>query len=169
MRNLFYFLFFFLALPPLKAQTNPADDKVLFLNKKNQHSISLEFLAISHTYVHQFNPKVNLGYKLQSGAGFKIPMSFKFDHYHLGIDLLELQLIYRIALNSFYFDLGPKISLNYFPINADGISYGFEFSSFYIFGKVQMGIRLDYRLYFESNEFSLTNFYFVPLVVGFNF
>ena len=45
-----------------------------FLNKKNQHSLSLEFAALSYTYVHQFKPKLNLGVRAQIGLGFKLAL-----------------------------------------------------------------------------------------------
>ncbi len=169
MRNLLYFLFFLLALPSLKAQTNPADDKVLFLNKKNQHSISLEGVALSYTYVHQMYPNLNLGLRIQAGVGIKFLLKqhhfFELDKV---VDVIKLQLIYRKdILNNFYFDIGPLAAIG---IGENlGFSSGIDLTSYYQIKKVHIGFRIEGILYFYNNKSDFVGITIIPIVMGINF
>ena len=141
-----------------------------FLNKRNQHSLSLEFASLSYTYVHKFKTKFNLGVRFQAGLRAKYSIDCWGCKDAYGLDVFELQILYRLPIShKFYFDMGPKIAFIYFPEKYDGLSYGVQASAFYTFWKMHIGIRLDYNIFFYYGDMSKSHLYAVPFVIGFNF
>ncbi len=134
---------------PLFGQNNNKEGSYFttkpFLNKKNQHSLSIDVLALSYTYVHQFRPKLNLGVRFQAGLRAKFALDTWKASEGAGMDILELQVLYRLPISrKFFLDMGPKMTLIYYPDEYDGISY-------------------------YHDEISASHIYAVPFVIGFNF
>ncbi|MCK5774832.1 MAG: hypothetical protein KAH25_01580 [Bacteroidales bacterium] len=141
-----------------------------FLNKKNQHSLSLEAIALSYTYVHQFKPKLNFGFRIQAGLGFKLALKqhhfFELMHAY---DVIKLQLIYRFPLTKgLYFDVGPMAT-----VGSDGesgvISYGLQLSTFYRIKRVHIGMRIESTSFYINTSHNYIGISLIPIVLGFNF
>jgi len=164
---------FVLLIASLFGQNNTKQSSDLtksFLNKKNQHSLSLEFAALSYTYVHQFKAKINIGLRVQAGMGLKLEL--KQHHYFEimhSVDIIKLQLIYRLPLSSsLYFDIGPIAAIGYNGEDGE-ISYGVELSTYYSMKKAYIGARLEstYHLVNTSNKYA--GIALIPIVLGINF
>jgi hypothetical protein len=174
---------------------NAQEEKPSFLENKNQNSFEVETLAaFSYAYAHKFNPRLNLGVRIQFGLGIRIlltdpsfytvcdqcpagsgPAHEKVRAAGGGIyfDVLKLQFFYRInPLKNSYFEFGPFATVGYMNEMSGGISTGLEASAFYTVSHFHIGTRLtagwQFMLakHFNSNYFGL---YSIPIVIGVNF
>lgn len=148
------------------------DNKLSPLNKINQHSISLEPIAVSYTYVRQIKPLLNLGLKLSVGAGFGVEIlpSDRFADNGI-IDYLKIQALYRWIPNKrIYLDAGPHVSFS-FVGETGGIMYGLETSVFYLIKRFHIGFKFQGVFYTENfdtyseDRFSL---FVNPIIIGIN-
>lgn len=167
--------------------------KQSFLNKTNQHSISIEFATVSYSYANKINKNLTLGARVQIGFGMRYMLTDPSFYYDCGqceqpiwrkvraitngfLDIAKLQLFYRAAISKhFYFDVGPygSVGIMGFEWWGDGYSLGLEASAYYTVGKLHLGLRMQAGWQFISLSRVDNNNYFAvfvtPLVFGFNF
>ena len=173
-RRILYTAVFVFLIASLFGQndTDETDDLTKsFLNKKNQHSLSLEAAALSYSYVRQFSPKLNLGVRFQAGLGFQflsLPNAFFNDFL---IDIIKVQLIYRLPVSDhFYFNIGPYGAVS-FSSEGGGYNYGLQASVFYTVKRIHLGLRIESGMYTDVDEGHPNTFgiFITPFVIGINF
>ncbi len=143
-----------------------------FVFKKNQHSISASYAALSYSYAHQFKQNLTLGVSGQIGFAHRyyiIGSSFRYNDAALDyngksqfgethefgdyfVDLLKVHFFYRPSTGDhFFFDLGPYFSFGYLntlkntelTFNNGGFSAGLEAAAYYRFRKTFIGTKIS--------------------------
>lgn len=165
-----------------------------FLNKENQHSLSIEYTALSYSYAHSFNKGVTFGVRTQFGLGLPVLLTATQTYVDYGYgdgpekitpigsswEVLKFQIFYRhVIAKSLYFDVGPvaSICLGGEAPWEQPFRVGIETSVFYTIGRFNIGIRLDGSYDFGINqqhpniEYNTSYYalYLTPIVIGFNF
>jgi hypothetical protein len=156
-----------------------------FNSKKNQHSISAEYISLSYTYIHLFAPRLQLGARIQAGLAHHIKYKKRMD-YEIGMtDIFNLQILYRLkASNHFYIDMGFVYAYNSFIGSLDdwqGSNYGLVAALYYNYRKLHIGFSFQYRTYEteyyyytprnqEVWESEYNNLFVIsPLIIGISF
>lgn len=179
----------------LALNVNSQSTEPIFLNKANQHSLSIEYAAVSYSYAYRFKRNVTFGIRTQIGLGLPKMLASTPIYVDVGygngpekvtpdvasFEVLKLQIFYRYAIsNSFYFDVGPVASLSPFGGEAPWekpFRVGIETSVYYSIWKMYLGIRLKGAINFDpfdnksgiTSENSYVALYATPFVIGFNF
>ena len=159
------------------------DKDYSFFTQKNQHSFSLEPLAVSYDYTYRFSEQFGVGARLKTGIGFRFPISTYID-FDI-IDLVTLQIQYRFLFpEKFHLDIGPEVSIGTMDGFNDiiGLNYGFSAAGFYHHKRFQFGLRIHGVIYYDyyneynndgihkqSIEETVFEILITPIVIGFTF